>query len=132
MTANEPTNQPHPDDHFEEQLRGFRPVAPQALAIPRRRVPRKAMAVAAGVLLTVGAFFVMDRHQHPAVATEYDRHTSMAAAPSSSASAPLTLGRLNRAWRDNDKDLNQMLDSASSHLLPRPDQGTALFELGKD
>ena len=119
---------------FEEHLRAFRPVAPQGLAIPSRRTPWRALAVAAAVLLMIGAILAT---RHRRRQGEFPlAHTSSAAVPRPAAAAPITVGRLNAALRGgdqgNDQDLFQMLDDASPRLLPRGHRGTALFELGKE
>jgi hypothetical protein len=119
MTANRPTNQDQTDDHFEEHLRGFRPVAPHALAIPRRRAPWTALAGAAVLLLAVGVSFLA-------------RHGRRATVQHPFISQSVTVGRLNAALRDNDETLNRLLDDASPNVLPRGQHGTVLYELGKE
>jgi hypothetical protein len=131
MTSNRPGNQDPTDEHFEERLREFRPIATHALAIPRRRAPWTALAVAACVLLAAGTTVMVHRRQHTEIGTKV-HHTPITAAPSVSALTPLTLWRLNAALGEDDKDLNLMLDEASARLLRPTERGTALFELGKD
>jgi hypothetical protein len=119
MTSNGPTNRAQNKDqtadHFEEHLRRFRPIAPRRLAIPARRAPWVALAVAAGVLLAAGISIVS---HHP-----QQRHPL---------AQPVTIGSLNAALRDNDETLNRLLDDASPKILVHGQRGTVLYELGKE
>ena len=131
MSINRPSKDDQGESRFEEHLREFRPLAPRELKIPAPRVHGIALAVAASMVLIVGASIGVYRHRHSEVKANFG-HPANPTVLSVAAPLPLTLGLLNAAWRDNDKDFNYMLDETSSQLLPRPDQGTALFELGKD
>lgn len=128
MPMNEPPKG-EGQEHFERHLRGFRPIAPRALAIPVRRVPRGVIAVAAGVLLVVAGSVAVKRSRHP-IDTVPVAHTNLVRRPY--VASRVTLGKLNAALRTSDRDLNQMLDDASPRLLPREHRGTALFELCKE
>jgi len=119
MTSDRPTNQDQADNHFEERLRGFRPIAPRELAIPPRPAPWTALAVAASVLLVAGASF-------------FARHSRQSTAPHSFVSPPVTMGTLNAALRDNDETFYRFLDDASPDILSHSQRGTVLFELGKE
>lgn len=119
MTSNEATAQQDYDDHFEKHLRELRPVAPRALAIPRRRAPWTVMAAAAALLMAAGASFLARRDRPSTVQLPF-------------ASPPVTAGRLNAALRDNDETLNRLLDEAGPNILPHSQPGTVLYELGKE
>lgn len=118
MISNRPANQNEANDHFEQHLRGFRPIAPRSLAIPPKRAPWEPLVVAAGVFLAVGISFVARHGQHATA-----QHPLV---------QPVTLGRLNAALRDNEETLNRLLDEASPHILPHSQHGTVLYELGKE
>jgi hypothetical protein len=128
-----PMNEPQKDDtqeRFEQQLRGFRPVAPHKLAIPNRRAHWGVLAVAAAVLVIVVVPWTLKRY------SQTDK-TAVARTPRTggkrnSLVVPITLGRLNAALRASDQDFNQMLDDTNPRLLPHTHPGTALFELGKE
>jgi hypothetical protein len=119
MTSNRPMDQDQNDDHLEKHLREFRPGAPRALAIPRRRAPWTALAVAAVLLLSAGASF-------------FARHDRQSSVQHPFPSPPVTIGRLNAALRDNDETFNRLLDDASPNILPHGQHGTLLYELGKE
>jgi hypothetical protein len=129
MSINEPSKD-EAQVQFEQHLREFRPAAPQALALPSRRAPWGALAVAAAILVIFTA---------PAMLNHYKRKSTvpLARAPRTAAPRPLvaasiTMGKLNVALRASDRGLDQALDDANSRLLPRMHPGTALFELGKE
>ena len=119
MTSNEPTAQQDYDNYFEKHLRELRPVAPRALAIPRRRAPWAVLAIAAALLMAAGTSFLA-RHGHPA------------AVQPTLISPSITIGTLNAALRDNDETFNRLLDDASPNILPHSQHGTVLYELGKE
>jgi hypothetical protein len=129
MSLNEPPKG-EAQDRFEQQLRGFRPVAPRALAIPPRRVPWGGLAVAAAVLLAIAVSVILKRSRHSG--DESVVATQTVGAHGRVVALPITFAKLNAALRTSDHDLNQMLDDASPRLLPREHRGTALFELGKE
>ncbi len=118
------------EDRFEEHLRGFRPVAPRGLAIPPRRAPWRALAIAAGILIVVGASIFAHHRSHS------DTEANVGAAVNSTlqptVAPPVTIGRLNAALRDNDEVLNRLLDDASPGILPHGQHNTVLYELGKE
>ncbi len=119
MTSNQSSKQNHIGDHFEDHLRRFRPVPPRRLEIPSRsRAPWAVLAAAAGVLLAAGILLV-PRHGQGVIVQQ-------------SIPQPITMGRLTAALRQNDETLNQLLDDASPNILPHSQQGTVLYELGKE
>ena len=128
-------NEPPKDeagDRFEQQLRGFRPVAPRALTIPPRRVPWGGLAIAASVLLVIALSVVLKHSRHSGDESVVAHATQTVGARRLMVARPITLVKLNAALRSSDHDLNQMLDDASPRLLPPEHRGTALFELGKE
>lgn len=131
MSMNEPPND-EARDRFEQQLRGFRPVAPRRLAIPSRRVPWGALAIAATVLLVIAVSAILKGSRHSGDEGVVAHATQTVGARGQVVALPITLAKLNAALRTSDHDLNQMLDNASPRLLPREHRGTALFELGKE
>jgi hypothetical protein len=132
MSMNEPPKD-EAQDRFEQQLRGFRPVAPRALTIPSRRVPWGGLAVAAAAVLLVIAVQVVLKHSRHSGNESVVARATQTVDPHGQVVAPsMTLAKLNAALRTSDHDLNQMLDDASPRLLPREHRGTALFELGKE
>jgi len=131
MSMNEPPKD-EAQDHFEQHLVRFRPVAPRALAIPSRNVPWGAVAVAATVLLVIAGSLVLKRLRHPADESVVARAIQTVGPNRYGVAPPITLAKLNAALRTSDHDLNQMLDQASPRLLPREHRGTGLFELGKE
>ncbi len=131
MSMNEPPKD-EALDRFEQQLRGFRPIAPRALTIPSRRVPWGGLAVAATVLLVIAVPVVLKHSRHSGDESVVAHATQTVGARGQVVALPITLAKLNAALRTSDHDLNQMLDDASPRLLPREHRGTALFELGKE
>jgi hypothetical protein len=130
MSMNEPPKD-EAQDRFEQQLRGFRPVAPRALTIPSR-APWGALAIAATVLLVIALSIVLKRSRHAGDESVAARATQTVRPHGQVVALPITVAKLNAALRTTDHDLNQMLDDASPRLLPREHRGTALFELGKE
>jgi hypothetical protein len=118
------------EGRFEEHLRGFRPVAPRGLAIPTRRAPWRALAMAAGVLLLVGASLLAHYRRHSD--TEANVGPALHSPVQPTVAPPVTIGRLNAALRDKDEALNRVLDDASPGILPHGQHGTVLYELGKE
>jgi hypothetical protein len=129
MTMNE-SKDDQGEDRFEEHLRGFRPAAPRALAIPPRRAPWRALAIAAGILIVVGASLVAHHRSH--FDTEADVASVVNSTVQPTVTPPVTIGRLNAALRNNDEALNRLLDDASPGILPHGQHGTVLYELGKE
>jgi hypothetical protein len=118
------------EDRFEEHLRGFRPVAPRGLAIPPREAPWRALAIAAVILVVVGAslFALHRRHTDTEANVGYAVNSTLQPI----VTPPVTIGRLNAALRDNDEALNRVLDDASPGILRHGQHGTVLYELGKE
>lgn len=129
MTINRSPRDEEAENPFEEHLRGFRPVAPPALAIPPRRAPWGA-AIAASILVVVGASLFAHHRRH--TDTEANVASVVNSTVQPTVTPPVTIGRLNAALRDNDEALDRLLDDASPGILPRGQHGTVLYELGKE
>jgi hypothetical protein len=129
MTMNE-SKDDQGGDRFEEHLRGFRPVAPRGLAIPPRRAPWRALAIAAGILVVVGASLVAHHRSHSD--TEANVSSAVHSTMEPAVAPPVTIGRLNAALRNNDEALNRLLDDSSPGILTHGQHGTVLYELGEE
>jgi hypothetical protein len=130
-----PMNDPAKDDEqeqFEQQLRGFHPVSPRALAISNRRGSRGILAVAAVALLMIATSVIVRHSPHSKDRGSAFRVAQNVEPGNPAAAPPITLGRLNAALRTSDQALNQMLDEASPQVLRRGHNGTAFFELSKE
>jgi hypothetical protein len=129
MTMNGPKDD-QAEDRFEEHLRGLRPVAPRALAIPPHPVPWGALAIAVGILVIVGASLFAHHRSHSD--TEANVGSAAQSTLQPTVTPPVTTGSLNAALRNNDEALNRLLDDASPGILPHGQHGTVLYELGKE
>ena len=111
---------------FEQHLRRFQPITPPELKMPPRRRHWAAFAAAAALLAIMTLLLMKQRSTRDSMNIRDDEPRI------AGQTQLLTAAQLRGALLASDEDFDRLLDDASPSILPHGQNGTVLYELGKE